>query len=248
MTVHHPELTIEWFGYATVRLSVPDGPTVYLDPGRYGVLTGEWEPHGSDLDHPPAQDFNAHDGDVVCVTHDHHYDSDGIRRVASDDATLVVYDAVDPAGIDRDVESLDELPYETIRVGEHDDLAVGEAIVRTVPAYNVPGGPRSDDEGTPNHPEGFGVGFLVTLDDVTVFYPGDSDVLDGHAELNVDVFLPPISGALTMDRHEAADLAEALSPDLVVPIHYDTFELLESDARAFAADIASRGVPVALDV
>jgi L-ascorbate metabolism protein UlaG (beta-lactamase superfamily) len=50
-----------------------------------------------------------------------------------------------------------------------------------------------------------------------------------------------------MDRHEAAALAEAMDPDLVVPIHYDTFEALETDAEAFAADVASRGVPVVLD-
>jgi len=50
-----------------------------------------------------------------------------------------------------------------------------------------------------------------------------------------------------MDRHGAAVLAAALDPDLVVPIHYNTFEALEADSRAFAADVAGRGVPVALD-
>lgn len=247
MTVHHPDLTVDWFGYATARLDSPDGPTVSLDPGRYGVLTGEWEPHGPDLVHPPTRDYDARDGDVVCVTHDHHYDSDGIRRVASEDATLVVYEAVDPSGIDRDVEPIDDLPYDVVRIGQHEEFSVRDVSVETVPAHNVPGGPRSDEDGTPNHPEGFGCGFLVTLGDVTAFYPGDSDVLDEHADLDVDVFLPPISGALTMDRHEAAELAAALEPDLVVPIHYDTFETLESDALAFAADVASRGIPVALD-
>ncbi|TKX82668.1 MBL fold metallo-hydrolase, partial [Halorubrum sp. SS5] len=44
-----------------------------------------------------------------------------------------------------------------------------------------------------------------------------------------------------------ADLAEAMGPDLVVPIHYDTFDLLEADGEAFAGDVASRSIPVALD-
>jgi len=38
-----------------------------------------------------------------------------------------------------------------------------------------------------------------------------------------------------------------MDPDLVLPVHYDTFELLAADAEAFAADVASRGVPVVLD-
>ena len=43
MTVNADDLAIEWLGYATVRLETP-AATVYLDPGRYGVLTGEWAP------------------------------------------------------------------------------------------------------------------------------------------------------------------------------------------------------------
>jgi L-ascorbate metabolism protein UlaG (beta-lactamase superfamily) len=82
---------------------------------------------------------------------------------------------------------------------------------------------------------------------VSVYWPGDTDVLEGHEYLDVDVFCPPIGGTFTMDRHEAADLAEAMDPDLVVPIHYDTFPEIEADAEAFAEDLESRGVPVALD-
>jgi L-ascorbate metabolism protein UlaG (beta-lactamase superfamily) len=50
-----------------------------------------------------------------------------------------------------------------------------------------------------------------------------------------------------MDADGAADLAAALDPDLVCPIHYDTFDLLTADARAFAGEVAGRGVPVVLD-
>lgn len=50
-----------------------------------------------------------------------------------------------------------------------------------------------------------------------------------------------------MNRHGAADLAETLDPDLVVPIHYNTFDALRADSGAFAADVAKRGIPVALD-
>ena len=42
-------------------------------------------------------------------------------------------------------------------------------------------------------------------------------------------------------------LVEELDPDLVVPIHYDTFDRLEADGEAFAGDVAARSIPVALD-
>jgi L-ascorbate metabolism protein UlaG (beta-lactamase superfamily) len=50
-----------------------------------------------------------------------------------------------------------------------------------------------------------------------------------------------------MDRHDAADLAESLDPDLVLPVHYNTRDFLEADSGAFASDVAKRGVPVVLD-
>lgn len=263
MTVRHDGLFVEWLGYAGLRLEAADGTVVYLDPGRYGTLTGDWTPDTPGVGHPEARDYRPEDGDLVLVTHDHHYDSDAIRRVASEDATVVVYEAVYPPKIGRDVEDVDELPYEVVRVGEEDDRLFGDAIVRTVPAYNEPDGPHTRPNGEPFHPEGFGVGYLVTLsgrtgrggtatrgepaDDVTVFWPGDSDALPGHAELDVSLFCPPIGGSFTMDRHEAADLAGRMDPDLVLPIHYNTFEALETDSGAFAADVAERGVPVVLD-
>jgi L-ascorbate metabolism protein UlaG (beta-lactamase superfamily) len=260
MTVHYDDLELEWLGYATLRVATDDF-VAYLDPGRYGVLTGDWTPDTTDSVvpadstdrsdstdglHPPARDYRAADGDLVCVTHDHHYDTDAIRRVVDPAGTVVVFDGVDTHRIRRTVDRPVDLDVETRRVGQEADFAIGDAIVRTVPAYNTPDG-HTDANGTPHHPEGRGCGFLVTLADTTVFWPGDTDVLDGHAALDVDVFCPPIGGEYTMNRRDAADLAARLDPGLVVPIHYDTFDAIQTDATAFASDLESRGVDVALD-
>lgn len=231
MTVSHDGVRIDWLGYATVRLESPDGTIVYLDPGRYGVLDG----------------FEGGDGDFVCVSHIHHYDSDAIEQVAAEDATVVVYEAVHHSETDRDVTPVRDLPFDVRRVDDETDTLLESVILRTTAAYNHPDGPHTDASGTPIHPAGFGCGFHLQLGDVRVFWPGDTDVLEGHAALDVSVFLPPIGGTFTMDRHEAADLAEVMDPGLVLPIHYDTFAEIETDARAFAGDVASRGIPVVLD-
>jgi len=238
MTVRYDDFSVEWLGYATARLEPEGGPVAYTDPGRYGVLDDYW----------------ARDGDLVVVTHDHHYDPEGIRSVAREDATLVIYDAVDPAGIDRDVEPIESLDddYDVVRVGDEARVDVatpaGEVAVWSVAAYNDPEGPNVGPDGSVTHPPGLGCGFLLGLGDRTVFWPGDSDALDGFAELDVSIFLANIGGGgIVSDRHASAELAEAMDPDLVVPIHYDTFEQLEADGEAFAGDVAARSIPVALD-
>ena len=237
MSVTYDDLTVEWLGYATARVAA-DGPVVYTDPGRYGVLDDYW----------------ARDGDVVVVTHDHHYDPAGIRSVADADATLVIYEAVDPERIDRDVEPIAalEADYEVVRVDDETRVDVetdeGTVPVWSVAAYNEPDGPCANADGTVPHPAGFGCGFLFSVGDRTVFWPGDGDALEGFAELDVSVFLANIGGGgIVSDRHAAAGLAERMAPELVVPIHYDTFELLAADGKAFAGDVAARSIPVALD-
>ncbi|WP_336003166.1 MBL fold metallo-hydrolase [Halorientalis halophila] len=231
MTVELGDCRVDWLGYATVRIEGPDGTVVYLDPGRYGVL----------------DDYEAGDAQLVCVSHVHHYDTDGIERVASDDVTVLVHEAVHHSETDRDVTPVRDLPYETRRVDDELDDLLGEVIVRTTAAYNHPDGPHTYEDGTPIHPEGTGCGFHLQLGDTRIFWTGDTDVLDGMAELPVDLLLAPIGGTYTMDREAAADLAEAMDPELVLPIHYDTFAAIETDAEAFAADLEGRGVPVALD-
>lgn len=229
MTVQFDGFTIGWLGYATARIEDPDGTVVYTDPGRYGVLDG----------------YTARDGDVVLVTHAHHYEADGIDRVAGSDATVVIHEAVDTRSIERDVRPISELPHTVIRVREGDTLDVGATAVHidVTPAYNI----SRADGGPVSHPEGMGCGYRFTLGGRSIFWPGDTDVLPAFDTLDVSIFLANIGGSVVMDRHDAADLADEIRPDLVVPIHYDTIDMLEADAQAFVVDVARRSIPVALD-
>ncbi|APW98575.1 hydrolase [Halobiforma lacisalsi AJ5] len=233
MSVRFGAVTVDWFGHATVRLEGRTGAVIYIDPGpeRYGVLEGQ-EPR---------------DGDLILVSHGHHYDPDSIRRVAHEDAIVVVHESVDAAVIDGVETQPERLPYDVERVRADESFVLGPLDLYTTPAYNDPAGPHTDDEGMPYHPEGEGCGFGVTVDGVTAFWPGDTDVLPFHEEVTADLLLPPIGGTVTMDRHEAADFAERVEPDLVLPVHYDTDAEIEADEEAFVLDLAKRGVPVVLD-
>ena len=248
MAIEYDDLTVEWLGYATLRVAAGD-TVMYLDPGRYGVLSGAWEADTPEAAaaHPPATDYRPRDGDLVCVSHRHHYDPDGIERVAAPDATVIAFEGIQPRAGTRELPRFVDLPHSVRTVGDEEQGVAANVPFWTVPAYNEPDGPRVRADGTPFHPEGRGCGFIISVEETRLLWPGDTDVLAGHAELDVDVLCPPIGGSFTMDRREAADLAAAMEPGLVVPVHYNTFDALETDSSAFAADVAGEGVPVALD-
>lgn len=219
-SVDYETLTFERLGHASVRLETDGGLVVYVDP---------W---GEVLADDPG------DGDVVLVTHDDmdHYDPDALEAVAAADATVAAYEEVDTS----------DLAFEVIDLPLEGETTVAGIDVRTVPAYNDPEGDHLDEDGEPFHAEGEVTGLLLTLEGTTVFFPSDTDFLPHHESISADVFVPPIGGHFTMDRREAVAFARSVDPDLVLPEHYDTFEPIETDAEAFADDLAADGIRVEL--
>lgn len=211
-------LTIERLGHASVRIETQRGEVIYIDP---------W---GDVLDGEP------HDGDYVFVTHDDpdHYDPEAIGAVATPDATIAVYEGVDTTG----------LSHEVLPLPLDGDVMIDEIDISTVPAYNDPAGEHVTEDGAPFHAEGEVIGLILTLDEVLVFFPSDTDFLPHHESISVDVFIPPIGGHYTMDRHEAAAFTQSVEPELVVPIHYNTFEAIETDVTAFAETVEEAGIRV----
>lgn len=221
MCVAYDGLEFELIGHASICIRTDDGRKVYIDP--WSDVLGDSEPH---------------DADVVFVTHDDmdHYDIDAIEHVSKDDTTVVVYKGVDTRDLDRAVEPL-----------PHDGhLTVDGIEVRAIPAHNRSDGDHVDDDGNPFHARKEVVGLLLSFGEVSVYYPSDTDFLDEHQDITADVFIPPIGGTYTMDRHEAAEFARSVGADLVLPVHYDTFDAIETDAEAFKRDVETADTTVEL--
>jgi len=88
-------------------------------------------------------------------------------------------------------------------------------------------------------------GFLITVDDKTIYFAGDTGLfydmkLLGELE-QIDVALLPIGGNFTMDAADALKAVEFLKPKLTIPMHYNTFDLIQADADAFVRNCQQRG-------
>lgn len=119
--------------------------------------------------------------------------------------------------------------------------------IKLVPAWHTSTLPGSDD--APYSAEhgislGTAAGLLINLGGVTVYHTGDTCLFGDMkliAERNpVDVVLMPIGGHYTMDRHDAAVAAGLVGAATVIPMHYDTFPPIATDADAFKAEVESK--------
>ena len=96
---------------------------------------------------------------------------------------------------------------------------------------------------TPGIVTGTPAGLVISIGGVTVYHAGDTCLFGDMkliAERNpVDVAMLPIGGHYTMDRHDAAYAAELIGAGTVIPMHYDTFPPIATDAEAFKAEVES---------
>ena len=85
---------------------------------------------------------------------------------------------------------------------------------------------------------------MIKIGDKTVYHAGDtalfSDMKLIARRSDIDVALLPIGGHYTMDRTDAVVAAEFVGAKTVIPMHYDTFPPIETDAEAFKSDVESQ--------
>jgi L-ascorbate metabolism protein UlaG (beta-lactamase superfamily) len=144
---------------------------------------------------PYAPGANSEPADLVLVTHGHD-DHNKLSSIQRKPGAVIVA----PAGAVKDA-----------RVAKEKDVfTVGPVTVTVVPAYNK------------NHARGEAVGYVVSLDGVSVYHAGDTSFIpemEALAPLKLDYALLPTDGFWNMGGAEARRCADVLKARHVIAIH-----------------------------
>jgi len=162
--------------------------------------------------------------DLILVSHSHfdHCDASTIEKIRKE-ATLVIAPRDCAATIQGSITSL--------KPGEKTTFA--NITVEAVEAYNHR---RFRSSGTPFHPKGLGVGYLIAMDGKTIYFAGDTDFIPEMKKLkDIHVALLPTDGTYTMDNHEAAEVALTIKPKYVIPMHH-----FNTDPREFKREVEAK--------
>lgn len=160
--------------------------------------------------------------DYIFITHSHwdHFDLDSINNLVNEKTIII-----GPSSV---IEKLDS-NYKTLEVKPENIYNLDNISFMTVPAYNI------DKD---FHPKDAGyVGYIVTLNNVTYYIAGDTDVLDELKVIKADVIFLPVGGTYTMTKEEAVELANTIKPKYAIPIHYGLAVGDELDAKYFVNNI-----------
>ncbi len=116
--------------------------------------------------------------------------------------------------------------------------------VKLTPAFHGSGIP----EGGNMLYGGMPAGFLIEMDGKKLYHAGDTGLtveMQLLKEDGVQVALLPIGGNFVMDEEDAARAVKMIVPEVVVPMHYDTFDLVKADPELFS-EMVGDGVRVAI--
>lgn len=156
-------------------------------------------------------------GDVILASHDHfdHCAAEEIAKVQGPDS-VVLTEAGCAQKLSGDVR--------VMKPG--DQVEVKGAAVKAIPAYNT------DKD---FHPKAKGwLGFIVTVDGVSLYHSGDTDHIPEMEGLGVDLALVPVSGTYVMTAEQAVEAVKAIKPKLAIPMHYGAIVGEAGDAQRFA--------------
>ncbi|HRR97264.1 MAG TPA: metal-dependent hydrolase [Candidatus Syntrophosphaera sp.] len=95
------------------------------------------------------------------------------------------------------------------------------------------------------HYAGPAAGILLWVDDSCIYHCGDTGLFGDMkliGEMNsVDYMLVPIGDNFTMGPEDAIKAVEFVSPKIIIPIHYNTWPLIQVDAEAFSEKVKALG-------
>lgn len=206
-------MNLIWHSHSVVEIHLAAGKRLIIDPFLTGNPKAILAPEDVSVDY-------------VLITHahnDHIGDAEAICR--ANDALLISNVEIASFFADRGLKT------HGLQPGGGFDF--GDMYVYMTPAIHS----SSYSFENQRIPLGLAGGFVIKSEDKVVYHAGDtalfSDMRLIGTQFKLDVAFLPIGDNYTMGPQQAVHAALYLQSKIVVPIHYNTFELIQQDPHKF---------------
>ena len=206
--------TFIWYGHATHGL-VTDGYKLVIDPFFSGNPTASTSPE-------------AVEADFILISHGHSDHLGDAVAIAKRTSAMIITVHEIAGWFNR--QGLDKVHGQHLGGGYKHPFG----YLKLTLAMHGSGLPDGSYGGNP-------CGFLLTTNDGKRIYMAQDTGLFGDMKLigeeGIDLAVLPIGDNYTMGPDDALRAVKLIQPKTVVPIHYNTFDVIKQDARAWAARV-----------
>lgn len=211
-------MKLKYFSHSAFQITTDSGKVILIDPFLDGNPTS-----------PVKSDEVT--ADYILLTHAHgDHLGDTIKIAKKHNSTVIAVNELANYCIDNGLKA------HNMHIGGSHEFEFGR--VKFTIAHH--GSLTSDD-----YFGGEPAGILVTIDNKTLYHAGDTGIfLDMKliGEMNkINYALLPIGDNFTMGVNDAVKAAEFLKADISIPIHYNTFPVIEASPNEFKAKIEALG-------
>jgi len=208
-------IQIRWYGHDT--FTIKNNVTVCIDPYK--------------LTKPLS-------ANIILISHNHfdHLSEDDLSKITNKNTIIVAPNEC--------ISQLSKIKNKKIiTILPNEEKTINNVKIKAVPAYNID--KINPDTKKPFHPKEDGkVGFIVTINGISVYHTGDSDLIPEMTELMPNILLVPVSGTYVMTASEAANAVAKIKPKLAIPMHYGTIVGSDEDAKEFKSLVKSCEVQI----
>lgn len=218
-------MKVSFHGHSVVKIVTESGHTLLIDP----FINGNSQTDLKVADESP---------DIILLTHGHNdHVGDTVELAKKNDALVVAPN-----------ELADYLSWQGVRVH---NMHIGGAFsfdfgkVKYTQAFHGSSYVTEDQQiiytGMPG-------GILFTAEGKTIYHAGDTALFSDMKLIGerhpIDLAFIPIGDNFTMGPEDAAEAVRFLNPKTIVPIHYNTFPVIEQDPKAFEKQVTNAEVRI----
>jgi len=207
------DVIVKWNGHANFEITSANGKKILIDP---------WF-EGNPACPVPLADVK--EADYILITHD-HFDHMGNAVDIAQRTNAIIVGIVETMA---KLQGMGVAPEKIVNGGY--GMNIGGTVDLDGIKVTLTQAFHSSESGQP-------CGVIIRLENgKAIYHAGDTGIFATMATFgdmyNIDLALLPVGSCFTMDPFQAAYALTLLKPKAVIPMHYQSFPILEPDASGF---------------